>query len=119
MIKRNRYNIVVVDKKNQFPFLFQGFRKHKYAVTRLATINELTSNELSNFNLVFVVMYEFKDVFELLVLNSTNSSIIVGSSNTRILKNLKSVNSFQVINLSGNLFNINSNFHDCINKFLG
>lgn len=119
MIKESRFKIVVVDKKSNFPFLFHGIRKNKYTVTRIATVKELLSNELTSFNLFFVVLYEFKDVFELLLLNSTSSSIIVGSQNAIILKKLKSAGCYPVVDLSGNVFNVNTSFYDCVKEFFG
>lgn len=115
---RNRYNIVVVDKKGKFSFLFQGFRKHKYAILTTETLGRFSSDELTNFNMFFVVLYEFKDVFELLLLNNASSSIIVASENTRILKKIRTIDRYPVVELTGKV-NITNNFYDCINDFFG
>lgn len=108
---------MVIDKKGNFSFLFKGFRKHKYTVTRIEKVNSLNSNELSSFDLLFVILYDFKDVFDLLLLKSIHSSIIVGSENSKILKKLKSAEFNPVVDLSGSLGNVNTNFLNCVNEF--
>lgn len=115
---KDRYKIVVVDKKGKFPFLFQGFRKNKYTILRTETIEEFSSNELVSFNLFFVVLYEFRDVFELLLLNTSSSPIIIASENCKILKKVKTIGCFPVVDLSGKV-NITNSFHDCIKQILG
>ena len=119
-MSKKRYSIVVVDKKMKFSFLFKGLRKHKYSVLEAETVDEITLNEITNFNLFFVVLYEFRDVFDLLLLNnncSSNTSIIIASENTKILKKAKKIACYPIVDLSGKI-NINNNFHDCIQQFL-
>lgn len=43
---------------------FQGFRKYKFSISCFETVMSLTSEEMSNYNIFFIVLYECKDVFE-------------------------------------------------------
>lgn len=120
MMIKNRYIIVVVDKKGKFPFLFQGLRKHKYTVLTTENVDEISSIEVSNFNLFFVVLYEFRDVFELLILNriyKTNIPIILASENSKIIKKINKIACYPIVDLSGKV-NINISFHDVLKEYL-
>lgn len=120
MIKAGRYNILLIDKKKKCSSLFKGLRKHKYSIFEAETIDEIILKESTNFNLIFVVLYDFRDVFDLLLLNSKNSSssIVIASENSNILKKAKKTACYPIVDLSGKK-NINNSFYDCIKQFLG
>jgi hypothetical protein len=108
--------IGVVDKKGKYSFLFQGFRKNKFAISGFETVMSITSELINQYNLFFVVVYEYKDVFELLQLKDSGIPIIVASENVKIIKKLQMID-FQncIIDLSSKI-NILSNLHDCMDE---
>lgn len=113
---KNRRSIVVVDKKEKFSYIFRGFRKHKYVISNTLTVyDENFINVLQRFDLFFVVIYEFKDVLELFPLNNNNLSMIVASENPKILKKVRKLECFKVIDLT-NKFNIASSLLDCVDE---
>lgn len=107
--------IGVVDKKGKYSFLFQGFRKHKFAISGFETVVSIPSEIIIQHNLFFVVVYEYKDVFELLQLKDIGIPIIVASENVRIIKKLQIIDFQNYIDLSSKI-NILSNLHDRMNE---
>lgn len=107
--------IGVVDKKGKYSFLFQGFRKNKFAISGLETVVSMASEVISQYNLFFVVVYEYKDVFELLKLKDSGIPIIVASENFKIIKKLQIIDFHHCIGLSEKI-NILSSLHDCMNE---
>ncbi|WP_310594484.1 hypothetical protein [Flavobacterium sp.] len=113
----SKYKIGVVDKKGKYFFLFQGFRKNKFAVSGLETVVSMTSELITQYNLFFVVVYEYKDVFELLQLKDCGIPIIVASENFKIIKKLQIIDFHHCIGLSEKI-NILTSLHDCIDGIL-
>lgn len=117
-MSNSRCKILLVDKKEKYSFLFNGLRKHKFSFNQLKTTSSQTNTDVVFVDLFFVVLYDYKDVFELLKLKNFNTPIIVGSENVNILKKIKNLNCFSIIDLSvkGNL---NIGFHDCMRQIFG
>lgn len=110
--------IIVIDKKNNYSFLFEGLRKNKFKILKSDTILNYTPNDIecSN-NLFFMVLYELSDVFELLKLNTQTVPYIIASKNPKIIKKLKILGFTQLIDLSGGV-NIMASLNECLKKIL-
>lgn len=113
----SRCYIVVVDKNDNYSFLFNGFRKNKFIVSQFNSISKFSDFEFNNANLIFIVLYELIDVFELLQISNTNVPIIIASSNHRILNKVKFLKSYFVLDLSEKM-NFKHQFISCINQIL-
>lgn len=113
----NRFKILCVDKKEKYLFLFNGYRKGKFSIDHLKTINVLTNKDLGGIDLFFVVLYNDRDAFELLKLKNISTPIIIGSENTTILKKVKKLDCFSVVDMSPNV-NLMVEFHDCVRQIL-
>lgn len=111
MNKRNK--ILVVDKKSNYSSLFQGFRKNKFTIENLDSVLKMANDELVTFNLFFVVLYETRDVFELLKIYNGSTPIIVASENSRILKKMKNLSCLPLLDLSLK-GNTTIKLHECI-----
>jgi hypothetical protein len=111
----SKCKIVIVDKKGNYSFLFKGFRKNKFTISILETVLAIPSEEMLHFNLFFVVLYELRDVFELLKLSNGEIPLIVASENVKIIKKLQKLNYFQVVDLSKSI-GVTSRIHDCMNE---
>jgi hypothetical protein len=92
--------ILVVDKKGKYPFLFRGFRKHKYVISQIDTLLLLDDDDLNNYNLFFIVLYEVRDIFEVLKNHNANTPIILASENSKIIKKIEQLKCFSIVNLS-------------------
>lgn len=114
---KNRYNIVVVDKKKKFSFLFQGFRKNKFSIKHAVSIIKCTESELREFSIFFIVVYEPRDIIQLVKLAPISKSIIIGICNKRLLSSFESIKQYPVVDLSGKVSFL-INFHNCIGQFL-
>lgn len=110
-----RQKILVVDKYDKYSFLFNGFRKNKFVHNKLVSLMRLSDDELSDISLLFIVIYELRDVFELLKVCKGTVSVIVATENVKILKKLKDLECFMVLDLS-NKGNLYIGFHECISK---
>lgn len=110
-----RCEILVVNKKDNHPFLFSGFRKGKFSVQNKNTITKVPEKELICFDLFVLILYEFKDVFELLKIFDKGIPVIIATENLKILSKMKELNNFFVVNLSGNA-NVTGNLHECIKQ---
>ncbi len=110
-----KHKILVVDKNDKYPFLFKGLRKNKFAIDSISSFSGLPESELTNFNMFFMIIYEPRDVFELLKVYKGTTPIVVASDNSKIIKKMKNLNCLSLIDLS-----IKSNFdnglYECINK---
>ena len=96
---------MVVDKNDKYSFLFKGFRKNKFEINHFGTVLKFSDTELSNIDLFFMVLYETRDVFELLKIYKGTTPIVIASDNLRILKKMKNLGCFSLFDLSkkGNL----------------
>ena len=84
-----KFKIGIVDKKGKYSFLFQGFRKNKFSISGLETVMTVTSEEMVNYNIFFMVLYEYRDVFELLKFRDGGIPAIIASENVKIIKKLQ------------------------------
>ena len=110
-----RHKILVVDKNHKYPFLFEGLRKNKFSIGCLRSFAGLSESELSNFNMFFMVIYEPKDIFELLKVYKGTIPIVIASDNSKIIKKMKNLGCLPLIDLSIK-GNINSGVYECINQ---
>lgn len=113
----SKCKIGVVDKKGKYSFLFRGFRKNKFVISELETVMFVSSEEMTKYNIFFIVLYEFRDVFELLKFRNIGISAIIASENLRILKKLQKIDCYQVVDLNKKN-NIHFSLHDCINEII-
>jgi hypothetical protein len=117
MITTKRLKILVVDKKNNFSIYFKGFRKNKFTINSVSSVLKHSENELNEIGLFFVVLYEPKDMIQLVKLSTTSKSIVLATSNKRLLASLKNISEFQIVDLSSKS-NIMSNLHLALTRFL-
>lgn len=115
-MSNSRCEILLIDKKEKYSFLFNGFRKNKFYINQLKSISNLTETDLRYVNLFFVVLYDYRDVFELLKLKKFDTPIIIGSENSSILKKINEIDCFSVIDMSGGI-NLTMKLHSCIGQF--
>ena len=99
MSKGKRFNILVVDKKSIYIEKFRGLRKNKFQVHSVANLLKQSTIELDEVDTFFLVLYNYRDVIQLI--NLTNhSNIIIGSDNSSILKSMSIINKYKVVDLS-------------------
>ena len=113
----SKCKIGVVDKKGKYSFLFQGFRKNKFAISGFETVMSVTFEEMVNYNIFFMVLYDYRDVFELLQLKDSGIPAIIASENVKIIKKLQKIDCYQVVDLSKR-YSIHSSLHDCMNEII-
>ena len=113
----SKCKIGVVDKSGKYFFLFRGFRKNKFAISGLETVMSITSEEMANYNIFFMVLYEFKDVFELLKFRDSGIPAIIASENVKIIKKIQKLNCYPVVDLSKRN-SIHNSLYDCMNEFI-
>lgn len=106
----------MVDKNDKYSFLFKGFRKNKFVVSHFDSIIKFSDEELLNANLFFMVLYETRDIFELLKIYNGSTPIIIASDNLRILKKMKNLGCFSLFDLSKK-GNLNIGLHECLKQF--
>ncbi len=92
--------ILIVDKKGKYSFIFRGFRKHKYDISQTETLLLLDNKDLNNYNLFFIVLYEVRDIFEVLKNHNANTPIILASENSKIIKKIEQLKCFSIVDLS-------------------
>ena len=111
----NRRKILVIDKYDKYSYLFSGFRKNKFVHNKLISLFKLSEADLFDISLFFIVLYEPRDVFELLKVCKSTTPVIIASENVKILKKLKDLEGFIVLDLSkkGNLY---IEFHECLSQ---
>lgn len=117
MITTKRLKILVVDKKDNYGVYFKGFRKNKFAISSVGSVLKHTENELKEMGSFFVVLYEPKDMIQLVKLSTISKSIVLASANKRLLGSLKNISEFPIVDLSPKL-NIMSNLHLALTRFL-
>lgn len=117
MITTKRLKISVVDKKDYYGVYFKGFRKNKFTINLVGSVLKHSENELKEIGVFFVVLYEPKDVIQLVKLSSVSKSIIIASPNKRLFISLKNISEFQIVDLSSKS-NIMSNLHLALTRFL-
>lgn len=105
----------MVDKCDKYSYLFNGLRKNKFVAISRVSFSKFSENELSDVNLFFITLYELKDIFELFKVCRSLVPIIIASENIRILKRLRNLDGFIVLDLSKRE-NSHSGFYECINQ---
>lgn len=113
---KSRFNIVMIDRKEKFSTIFTGLRKHKFSINYFKNTSGITDTHFEIVNMFFVVLYEYKDVFELLKLNNCNCPIIIGSDNLNILKKIRKIDKVSVVDMSEEL-NLKMGLYSCIQQF--
>jgi hypothetical protein len=108
--------ILILDKKEKHASLFYGLRKNKFSISQMKTIMKLTDFEFAEFDFFLIVLYEYKDLLELLKVYNKNIPIIIGSENLKVLKKVKVLDSFPVFDLSGKVNNM-VRMSDCFKQF--
>lgn len=111
----NRCKIFVLDKNDKYSFLFKGFRKNKFEIQHFNTLSKCSANELADFDLFFMVLYETVDVFELLKIFKGNTPIIIASNNIRIINKMKNSGCYYLVDLSHKK-NLNIEFLECMQQ---
>ena len=117
MIATKRLKIFVVDKKDYYGIYFKGFRKNKFTINSVSSVLKNSENELNEIGLFFVVLYDPKDMIQLVKLSTISKSIVLASANKRLLGSLKNISEFPIVDLSSKL-NIMSNLHLALTRFL-
>jgi hypothetical protein len=112
-----RCRILLVDKKNRFSYLFNGFRKNKFTFFFSDSVFKHSDQELYDVNVFFFVLYDNKDIIQLIKLFKFSPKIIVASDNYRLLKLLIKLNSFPIVDLTGNE-NIGISLNNSFNQIL-
>lgn len=112
-----RFKIVMIDKKEKFSNIFKGFRKHKFSINYFKNTSEITDKDFEFVNMFFVVLYDYKDLFELLKINTYNYPIIVGSDNINILNKIKKIDKVTVVDMSEEI-NLRIGLHNCIQQVI-
>lgn len=107
----------MVDKYDKYSYLFKGFRKNKFVINSLISFSKLSDVELSDYNLFFIVLYQPEDIFELLKIYKGATPIIIASENVKILKKMKNVGCFIMLDLSRK-GNLSIGLHECIEQVL-
>lgn len=94
-----RCNIMVVDKKNNYPILFKGFRKNKFKIDRTTTVLKSTKTTLKETTVFFVVLYEPKDIIQIVKLAPISKAIIIGTDNVRLFSQLRTIEDYPIVDL--------------------
>ena len=99
MIKK-RCKILIIDKKNRYNTIFEGFRKSKFNVTTTDSISEISESELSIFNVLFIVIYDSQDLSNPIKYIKMDIPIIVATENGILHTTIKKIGDFQLIDFS-------------------
>ncbi len=94
-----RFNILIVDKKNIYVDKFRGLRKNKFHMNTVGNLLKQPTIELDEVDAFFIVIYSYRDVIQLIPL-SNHPNIIIGSEKTNILKSMRIINLYKVVDLS-------------------
>jgi hypothetical protein len=116
MIRTKRLKTLIIDKKNNYNIYFEGFRKHKFTFNTEPSILNLSENELKETDVFFVVVYELKDIIQIVKLGQICKSIIIGTVNKRLYNSLQSIQDYPVIDLTPS-FHLKSKLHDALAQF--
>lgn len=112
-----KYKILVIDKKKEYPNLFKGFRKHKYTISQIESLSILETEELNNYNLFCIVIYDLRDVFEVLVSHKSNKPVIIASNNNKLIKKIQKLKCYSIIDLTAK-FNTTIQLYDAMTQCL-
>ncbi len=118
MINSKRSKILIVDKKAKYDFLFHGFRKNKFSISVCNSVLKHTEEEVLNTQIFFVVLYDTRDVIQLVKLFDVAQTVIVGSESQRILKSMQNISRFPLVDLSSKLM-FSKDLQESIVKILG
>jgi hypothetical protein len=118
MIKSKRSKILIVDKKAKYDFLFHGFRKNKFSISVCNSVLKHTEKEVLNTQIFFVVLYDTRDVIQLIKLFDVAQTVIVASESKRILKSMQNISRFPLVDLSTKL-KYSTGLQQSIAKILG
>ncbi len=113
---KKRCNILVVDKKNKYPLLFNGFRKNKFKIDGISSVLKNTETALQDTNVFFVVLYEPKDIIQIVKLVSISKSIIIGTGNKRLFSSFRTIQDFPIVDLSSGV-HLMSNLQEALGRF--
>ena len=116
MIKQKRLKTLIIDKKNNYNIYFNGFRKHKFTFNSEQSILKLSENELKKADVFFVVIYEPKDIIQILKLAPISKAIIIGTVNKRLFSSFKSIQDYPIVDLTP-CVQLRSNLHDALARF--
>lgn len=119
----SKCKILVVDRNEKYHFLFKGFRKNKYVISNLESISNLNFEELINYNLFFVIVYDIQDLLEVLHVYNVKKPIIIATEKVKNIKKIKKIkkiiklNNLPVVDLTikNNLF---QQLHDALTQSL-
>lgn len=109
--------ILVVDKKGKYPYLFSGFRKHRYVVSQIESLLTLDDEELTKYNLFCVILYEIKDLLEVLKNYKANKPIIIASDNSKMVKKIEKLKCFSIVDLTQRV-NTTIQLHEALTQSL-
>ncbi len=116
MIKQKRLKTLIIDKKNNYNIYFNGFRKHKFAFSMEPSILKLSENELKEVDVFFVVVYEPKDIIQIVKLAPISKSIIIGTVNKRLFSSFQSIQDYPIVDLTPCL-QLRSKLQDALARF--
>ncbi len=111
-----RCKILIVDKKNKYPLLFKGFRKNKFKIDSISSVLKSTETALQDTNVFFVVLYEPKDIIQIVKLVPISKSIIIGTVNKRLFSSFRTINDFPIVDLTSGAHLI-SNLQESLGRF--
>jgi hypothetical protein len=110
-----RCKVLLVDKKGNFLQLFKGFRKNKFAINSVSSVLKSSEIELNETSIFFVVLYEPKDIIQIVKLSNITHSIIVGTVNKRLFQSFRTIRDYPIVDLSTNV-NIMTQMHEAIKR---
>jgi hypothetical protein len=111
-----RFKILIVDKKSKYPYLFNGLRKKKFSISICNSVLNYKKEDLNNnFNMFFVVLYESRDLIQLVKLFDVSKSIIVASQSRVILNSFEKMALLPLVDLSKDKFTLD--LQTIINEF--
>jgi hypothetical protein len=116
MTTQKRFKTLIIDKKNNYNIYFSGFRKHKFTFDMEPSILKLSENELNDTDVFFVVVYEPKDIIQIVKLAPISKSIIIGTVNKRLFSSFKSIQDYPIVDLTP-CVQLRSNLHDALARF--
>jgi hypothetical protein len=118
MYSSKRCKILVVDKKLKYEYLFSGFRKNKFSISVCDSVLKHSDESILDPTIFFVVIYESRDVIQLIKLFDVSKTVIIASESKKILNSFKKISRFPVIDLSSKV-SFSIGLHDSITEILG
>lgn len=116
MTNSKRLKILVVDKKLNYGDYFNGFRKNKFTINSSKNILKYSEEELKEIGVFFIVLYEPRDIIQIVKLAPISKSIIIGTLNNRIFTSFRTIEDYPVVDLSSK-FSILSNLLLALSRF--